>query len=97
MTRYAICRTDASSCRGWFWAGAGCWTSAARAARTFELVTNAELIGIVECPFPSQQWDVVPVENPECAAETGGPSVVHDDGQERVIDLEAVAAVFDEA
>jgi hypothetical protein len=28
-------------------------------------VTNAELIGIVECPFPQQEWDVVPVEPPE--------------------------------
>jgi hypothetical protein len=25
-------------------------------------VTNAEMIGIVECPFPPQEWDVVPVE-----------------------------------
>jgi hypothetical protein len=78
MTRYAICRTDASPCRGWFWAGAGCWTDAARAARTFDFVTNAELIGIVECPFPPQEWDVVPVENPESAAETRGPSVVQE-------------------
>jgi hypothetical protein len=62
MTQYVICRTDASPCHGWFWAGAGCWTKAARDARTFDFVTNAEMIGIVECPFPPQEWDVVPVE-----------------------------------
>jgi hypothetical protein len=96
MTQYVICRTDASPCRGWFWAGAGCWTNAARDARTFDFVTNAELIGIVECPFPQQEWDVVPVERPE-PAETAGRSVVHDDGQQGMIDLQAAAAVFDEA
>jgi hypothetical protein len=66
-TRYVICRTDASVCRGWYWAGGGCWTSAARDARTFEFATDAELIGISACPFPQHEWDVVPVERPKAA------------------------------
>ena len=63
MTRYAICRTDASPCQGWFWAGAGCWTKVVRNARTFEFMSDAELSGIAKCPFPLQEWDVVPVES----------------------------------
>jgi hypothetical protein len=63
MTRYAICRTDASPCQGWFWAGAGCWTKVVRHARTFEFMSDAELNGIAKCPFPLQQWGVVPVES----------------------------------
>ena len=61
-TRYVICRTDASPSQGWFWAGAGCWTNAASAARTFEFMTDAELVGIAECPLPLELWDVVTVE-----------------------------------
>jgi hypothetical protein len=63
MTRYAICRTDASPCQGWFWAGAGCWTKVVRHARTFEFMSDAELNGIAKCPFPLQEWDVVAVES----------------------------------
>jgi hypothetical protein len=28
-------------------------------------MTDAELVGLVECLLPSPQWDVVPVERPE--------------------------------
>jgi hypothetical protein len=65
VTGYVLRRTDASPCHGWFWAGAGCWTNAARNARTFEFMTDAELVGLVECLLPSPQWDVVPVERPD--------------------------------
>jgi hypothetical protein len=61
-TRYVICRTDASPCQGWYWAGCGCWTNAADDARLFEFLTEAELIGLAECPLPLGLWDVVPVE-----------------------------------
>jgi hypothetical protein len=62
MTRYVLCRTDASPCHGWFWVAAGCWTEAARNARRFEFVTDAELVGLVECLLPSHLWGVVAVE-----------------------------------
>jgi hypothetical protein len=61
LTRYVICRTDASPCGGWYWAGCGCWTNAVDHARLFECLTDAELIGFVECPLPLELWDVVPV------------------------------------
>ena len=61
-TRYVICRTDASPCAGWYWAGCGCWTNAVDDARLFECLTDAELIAFVECPLPLELWDVVPVE-----------------------------------
>jgi hypothetical protein len=65
MMRYVICRADASPCHGWYWAGGGCWTNAASNARTFEFMSDAELSGIVKCPLPPQQWNVVTVEQPE--------------------------------
>jgi hypothetical protein len=67
MMRYVICRTDSSPCQGWYWAGAGCWTNAARNAREFESMTAATLGGIVDCLFPFQEWNVVPVEQPEAS------------------------------
>ena len=35
--------------------------------RPFEFVTDAELIGISQCPFSQHEWDVVPVERPKAA------------------------------
>jgi hypothetical protein len=50
----------AALCFHW-WADAP-WTNAAGDARLFEFVTEAELIGLAECPLPLELWDVVPVE-----------------------------------
>jgi hypothetical protein len=61
-TRYVICRTDPTPCRGWYWAGCGCWTNAVRDARLFEFMTDAELMGLAECPLPLDLWGVVPIE-----------------------------------
>jgi hypothetical protein len=63
--RYVICRADATVCHGRYWAGGGCWTNAARDARTLEFMSDAELRGIAECLFQVQEWNVVPVELPE--------------------------------
>jgi hypothetical protein len=60
--RYVICRTDTTPCRGWYWAGCGCWTNAVNDARLFEFMTDAKLMGLAECPLPLGLWDVVPVE-----------------------------------
>jgi hypothetical protein len=62
-TRYVIRRLD----RGWYWLGDGVWTEKAQDARTFEFVTDAELVGSEECPLPLAEWEVVEVEAPERA------------------------------
>jgi hypothetical protein len=62
LSRYVIRRTDPTLCRGWYWAGCGCWTRAVNDARLFESTADAELMGFAECPLPLGLWDVVPIE-----------------------------------
>jgi hypothetical protein len=60
-TCYVIRRLDS----GWYWLGANVWTEKAQDARTFEFVTDAELVGSKECPLPLAEWEVVEVEGPK--------------------------------
>jgi hypothetical protein len=57
-TRYVIRRRDL----GWYWLGDGVWTEQVQDARTFEFRTDAELVGIKECPLSLADWEVVSVE-----------------------------------
>ena len=43
------------------WLGDGVWTEKAQDARTFEFLTDAELVGSEECPLPLAEWEVVSV------------------------------------
>jgi hypothetical protein len=62
-TRFVI-RCNAAARRGWYWVSGSFWTNTLQGARVFEFLTDAELVGIAECPLSLQEWDVVLVEQP---------------------------------
>jgi hypothetical protein len=71
-TRFAIRCRAASARRGQYWIDGQFWTDFLACARLFEFVTDAELVGIADCPLSLHEWDVVPVEWPAAAFERRG-------------------------
>ena len=61
--RYCIARRA----DGWLWLGEDQWIDTfvpSRPPRVFDDSHDAEQAGLAECPIPSEDWAVIPIEDP---------------------------------
>ena len=61
--RYCIARRA----DGWLWLGEDQWIDTfvpSRPPRVFDYSHDAEQAGLADCPIPSADWEVIPIEDP---------------------------------